>query len=193
MTFSTLCDDSQAILDYASSLGFTDFALLGTRIGALVAAATAKTRQATPLALWEPSVDPMRSIIEANRAKLISRAARGGVERLPGWQEELEINGVLDLLGYDVYPALLESLQGLDLLTILGLEPRQIFIADFKGGTTPSSLVQELLKRDFSVESGTFDLSESWWFQNELVGRSDELIEATTAWLRGVLPEKSNR
>ena len=40
MTLSTLYDDARAVLNHAESLGFSQFALLGTRVGALVAAAT---------------------------------------------------------------------------------------------------------------------------------------------------------
>ena len=128
MTFSSLCEDARAVFDRGLALGFTEFALLGTRVGALVAAATAATLPSVPLALWEPVVDPLRFIADARRAKRISQAARGVGDVGANWREELAQQGVLDLLGYDVYEPLVGSLKDIDLLSILGSSPRKLFL-----------------------------------------------------------------
>jgi alpha/beta superfamily hydrolase len=188
MTFASLCDDARAVLKYAASLGFTQFALLGTRVGALVAAATVASMQSVPLALWDPVVDPLRFIGDAQRAKRMSQLAQDRSEQMIDWRQELERNGVLDLLGYDVYPPLVESFKDADLLGILGTQPRQVFIARFRGKAgARDPLAEALVDRGFSVQSGSYDLAESWWFQSELEPESGSLITATTAWLTSVL------
>ena len=188
MTFSSLCDDAGAALDHAVSLGFVNFAFLGTRLGGLVAAATVASMRFVPLALWEPVSDPLSFIAGAQRAKQISRAARGGGDRHSDWRQELEQNGFLDVVGYDVYAHLIESLDGVDLLSILGPEPRRVFIGRFraKGGAS-DPLSEELSERGFSVDWGAFGLSESWWFHNELAPETGDLITATNAWLTNAL------
>jgi pimeloyl-ACP methyl ester carboxylesterase len=190
MTFSSLCGDARAVLDHATALGFSEFAVLGTRLGTLVAAATVASMPSVPLALWEPVPDPLRFIEEAQRAKRISRAARGVNGEATQWREELERNGFLDLLGYDVYFPLIDSLKGVDFLTTIGFEPRRVFIARFRGQAgTSDPMSDALVARGFSVESGIFGLSESWWFHNELVPESGDLIVATSEWLARALAE----
>lgn len=190
MTFSSLCDDAHAVLDHAVSLGFSEFAVLGTRLGALVAAATVASMPSVPLALWEPVSDPLRFIADAQRAKRISRTAQGAGGEATDWRQELERNGVLDLLGYDVYPPLIDSLKDVDLLTTLGSLPRRVFIARFRSQTRARDPISDaLVERGFAVESGIFGLAESWWFHNELVPESGDLIVATSAWLTTALAE----
>jgi alpha/beta superfamily hydrolase len=188
MTFSSLCDDTRAVLDHAVGLGFTEFALLGTRVGALIAAETVSSMASVPLALWEPVGDALRLVADAQRAKRMSQTAQGQSGVATDWRHELDRSDVMDLVGYDVYPPLIDSLKDVDLLTTLGPQPRPVFLARFRGeagGKDP--LVEKLVDRGFSVQSGTFDLHESWWFQSELAPESGELITATTAWLTSVL------
>jgi pimeloyl-ACP methyl ester carboxylesterase len=190
MTFSSLCDDAAAVLDHAVSLGFTEFALLGTRMGALVAAATVASMPAAPLALWEPVVQPLRFIADADRARRISQLAQGGGGPKTDWRQELERNGVLDLVGYEVYPPLIDSLEDVDLVSALGSLPRRVFIVRFRGKAGAADpLADALVERGFSVQTGILDLSEAWWFHTELVPETGDLITATTAWLTSVLSE----
>jgi len=188
MTFSSLCDDTAAVLDYGRSLGFAEFALLGTRMGALVAASTVASMPATPLALWEPVVDPLRFITEADRARRMSQLAKGGEGPTTSWREELAQKGVLDLVGYEVYPPFIESFKDVDLVGSLGPPPRRVFVVRFRGkaGAT-DPLAQALIERGFIVELKTADLSEAWWFHSERVPETGDLITTTTAWLTNVL------
>lgn len=188
MTFSSLCEDAAAVLEYGRSLGFSEFALLGTRIGALVAASTAASMPAAPLALWEPVVDPLRFLTEADRARRMSQLAKGGEGSKIGWREELARNGVLDLIGYEVYPPFIESLEDADLVGSLGPPPRRIFVVRFRGkGGATDPLVQALSERGFMLELETADLSEAWWFHSERVPETGDLITTTTEWLTNAL------
>lgn len=188
MTFSSLCEDATAVFDHAKSLGFTDFALLGTRLGALVAAAVGVTTPSLPLALWEPVTEPLRFVRDAQRARRMSQIAQEREGQSTDWRQELERSGMLDLLGYDVYSPFVESLKDVDLLTILGSKPRLLFIARFRGlPAEKDPLTDALTDRGFAVESESVEVSESWFLQTELVAESRDLITATTGWLHKVL------
>lgn len=184
MTFSTLCEDALAAFEHAQQLGFVEFAVLGTRVGALVAASVAATDPSIPLAMWEPATDSLAFIKEAQRARRISQVAQADKGPGIGWREELARNGFLDLVGHDVYPPLIESLEGIDLLDIIGSQPRSVFAARFrKRGAGSDALVDALRGRGCDVEGAEFDMSEAWWFHSELIASSGDLIGTTTDWL----------
>ena len=184
MTFGTLCDDAAVMIEHAQSLGFTQLAVAGTRLGGLVAAATAASIPLAPLAIWEPVTDPLRFLTEAQRAKRISQVAQEKAEELADWRQELRQKGRLDLLGYDVYEPMIDSLAGLNLVDLVGAPPRSIFLGRFGGSVPATDLLADSLRgRGFSVDTAAFGLSESWWFHNEFVSDSGNLISATCDWL----------
>ncbi len=190
MTFPSMCTDARAVLDHAALLGFSEFCVLGTRIGALVASVIVAT-ESWPLAIWEPVTDPLQILADAQRAKRISQTASLQAKRDTGRDEDLEQDGVLDLLGYDVHPPLIDSLGGVDLLTALGSQPRPVFLARFGDrGSTNDPLAEGLAARGFAVTSGRFRLKESWWFHDELEPASDDLLHTTTAWLSDKLSDQ---
>ena len=193
MTFESLCDDARAVLDHARSLGFSNFAVMGTRIGALVAAATAAALPSSvPLAAWEPIDDPVRFIADAVRANRISRATQGGGQEAVNWRQELKTSGVLHLLGYDVYSAMVESLEGVDLLSALGSQVRPVLLARFRARPGATDKVHDdLVQRGFPVQWGNYGLSESWWFHSEHAPESGELINATVDWVSDALAENA--
>ncbi len=194
MTLATLCDDAQAVLDHAESLGFSKFAVLGTRVGAFVAAATVSALPSSvPLAIWEPLSDPLRFLAEAQRANRMSRAAQGGAGNgAANWRQELEQQGVVHLLGYDVYPAMVESLERVDFLTMLGTLPREVMLARFtaKEGA-PDPIRDALVDRGFSIHSDSYGLAESWWFHSERAPEHNSLVGATVDWLSTALSESA--
>ena len=192
MTFSTLCDDARAVADHARGIGFKRLGVLGTRLGSLVAAATVASLPSAPVAFWEPATDPLRFIGEAQRAKRISQVARESGGTQSDWREELEQNGVLDLVGYDVYPPLIESLADVDLLRILGSEVRRVFIARFREkGEGKDRILDSLTGLGFPVDIAYFALAESWWFHDEFASESGNLISATSDWLSAALAENT--
>ena len=188
MTFESMCEDADTVMEYAHSMGFTKFGVLGTRVGGLVAAAIVSSKRSVPLALWEPVADPLRLISEAQRARRISQMAQFIDVQTSQWRTELVERGVIDLLGYDVHPELVESLGRVDLLTILGSITRPVFIARFRGGLGErDDVAQTLIGRGFSVDVGQYGLAESWWFDRDTTVESRDLHAATTAWLSAAL------
>jgi pimeloyl-ACP methyl ester carboxylesterase len=191
MTFSSMCDDARAVLDHAESLGFSNFAVLGTRVGALVAAATVSALPSpVPLAIWEPVDDPLRFLDDAQRANRISMAAQGGGGEGGSWRHELERNGVLHTVGYDIYSAMVESLEGIDLVTALGTQTRAVFLARFRERAGSTDRIRDaLVERGFSLRFGSYGLSESWWLHNERAPESGDLVTETVDWLSASLAE----
>lgn len=188
MTLESLCDDARAVMEHGSSIGFDRFALLGTRIGAFVAATVISSMPAAPLAFWEPVVDALRFVGDAQRAKRMSQMTQAPDGPMSKWRTELDKNGVLDLLGYDVYPEMVKSLEQVDLVDRLGPQIRPIFIARFRGGDGErDDLAEAFAARGFPVKTRRFDLAESWWFEAQSTLDSNDLYGATTAWLSSAL------
>lgn len=192
MTLSTLCDDARVVLGHAESLGFSEFAVLGTRVGAFVAAATVSALPSSvPLAVWEPLGDPLRLLAEAQRANRMSRATQGGGGAgAANWRQELTQHGVVHLMGYDVYPAMVESLERADFLTMLGTTTRKVMLARFaaKDGD-PDPIRDALVERGFAVEHDSYGLAESWWFHSERAPEHNNLVGATVDWLSAALSD----
>lgn len=187
MTFSGLCRDADAVIAQAVLPGFSDFAVMGTRMGALVAAESVRSHQGVPLILWEPVSNATRFIDDALRAKKMSRMTQKGGAAVDREAQLLEV-GVIDLLGYDLHPGLVQSFAGIDLLAALGHERRQILIARFRSvAGQKDELAHALIQRGFSVTSDSFGLTESWWFHSERLPESGDLIASTTRWLSGLL------
>lgn len=185
LTVETLVDDAHVVADYASSLAYAALGFVGTRMGAVVAAAVVSTMPGTvPLAMWEPLEDPMKLITDGRRARRMSQLAQDTNAVSPNWTDELEHAGRLDLLGYDIHRPLVESLKEVDLMSALGSTARAIYIARFREASLSGDLlVEELGRRGFYVESGNYRLDEAWWFDRETEGPVGAVVADTADWL----------
>lgn len=185
MTFQTMCLDAGAVVASVGSMGLESIGLVGTRIGALVAATVGSQLPGAPLVLWEPVVDTGRFVREAQRAKRMSAVAQQAAAEPPQRPD-----GVLDALGYDMYPPLLESLEDLDLPRLLSPAPRPVLIGSIGSRTVAGdTLARTLSDGGFDVQTGAFGLTESWWFENEFAPETGNLITETAAWLDRRLAE----
>lgn len=185
MTFDSLCDNAKAVLEYAQTVGFSTLAVVGTRLGAAVAAKSIVSSPKAPLVMWEPVREPLGLINEghewADLHRRINTATTGEAE---SWEDELSRLGVLDLIGYDVYSPLVDSLGSVDLLAILGHESRPVFIGDFRSSTDAvSQLATTLTQRAFDVTRETYELNEAWWLKRDNIPETGALISDTVAWL----------
>jgi hypothetical protein len=90
--------------------GAGEVIFLGTRFGALIAAAAARLENA-PVALWEPVVDAATYFREVFRAQLIYDLKRRGSGRISreALVDDLRRYGRVDILGYSVGQAFYES------------------------------------------------------------------------------------
>ena len=180
MTFQSLCDDTAAVIAHLrSAIGPGQLVLHGSRMGALVAGTLARS-EGCPLSLWEPVSEPGKFFREAFRAKRLSNVVGDAERHFETWQEELAHNGVLDLLGYNAHPPLIESLEHLTLAEVLSDPSQHLFVAGFKD--RPSKAQKDASSAGESVDSANFALAETWWFHNEQVHDASALVEATATW-----------
>src|SRR5262249_15229163 len=149
-------------------------AFFGTRWGALVAAAASSARHGAPLALLEPALDPERYFREAIRARLIHELKRG-VEDGPSGEQllaERRETGRLDVLGYPLDRALLDSAHGRGLVDLLSDRPRPVLIVGgAKGVLRPGQreLCERLTAAGFTVtEHALRDEAVSWFTRRVL-------------------------
>lgn len=118
-TFETLVEDANTAARDAPA---GRLAFLGTRVGALVAAAAARRHPAAGLVLCEP-VDGAAYWGEALRARRIRGMTGSGDGTAPSVEMELDRSGWFDLLGYRVDRAFYDSVRSRTLAAELGGNP----------------------------------------------------------------------
>ena len=190
MTFSTVRDDAQAVLRYAELNWGGNLAVVGTRLGAIIAAAATNDLPQAPIGLWEPTSDARRFLKEGHRASKMSETSLGRMG--PAAESGRPANDGLELFNYDLPRPLLDSLLDVDLVSCLGSTSHPLFLARFRGRAGPGdSLWEELIARGFCVDTTDIHLSESWWFHSEEVPESGDLISVTATWLDQQLRERN--
>jgi pimeloyl-ACP methyl ester carboxylesterase len=191
LTFESICADARAVLDhFAPTLFSGRFAVFGSRIGALVASALANSHPADAVALWEPVGIPNRFFEEGGRSRRLSNLARTDGEEGETWREELARAGVLDLVGFSVYPPLVSSLDSLDMESLrLPPSPRAM-VVDFGGSRKQVSAWLSQQDPTTTVDVLKIGMAESWWFQDDHMRRgAEEVIAATVDWIANALGE----
>lgn len=196
-TFGSMLEDTLAATDrLRQKTGLAEIAHLGTRIGALVAAAAGRASADSVLLLWEPTVDPSSYFRDLFRASLIRDLTDDSSGRRPaGAQlETLRANGSVDVLGYLVHRDLYESVVGRSLVSEIGDGGRHILIVqlgrDQHLRRENRDLVATLEASGASVTGRVVAANESWWFVNEpkrskAVGAA--VVDLTTGWLLAAL------
>ncbi|MGI8516973.1 MAG: hypothetical protein ACR2ME_01325 [Acidimicrobiia bacterium] len=193
MTFETMCDDAAVALEKAVSLGFETVAIMGTQLGALVAAATAARTPGAPLVLWEPAVEPLSFINDARMASKIAFIENSGSADLSQWRADLDREGQIDLLGHDVWAPLVYSLESLDIAELLGPQVRQVLIAGLGSRRTKLDSFAEVLKaRGNDVSISHFQKTESSWLGSGSMLNVADLIATTADWLGERKERRSN-
>jgi alpha/beta superfamily hydrolase len=194
-TFESMVDDARRAAEHLTERARLDeVAFLGTRVGALVAAAAVE-RGDTPLALWEPVVDIDRYFRDCFRARLMSELKRATSrdDKREDLLSVMQREGSVDVLGYPVRANLYESLRGRTVAGESGQHARPFLLVQFSRRPALRSeyeqLVAALESRGASVSARVFEREESWWF-NEDVRRVEDtatearaLLEMTTEWL----------
>lgn len=192
MTFESMCDDAAVALERADSLGFESIAILGTRLGALVAAAIAARIPRAPTIFWEPAVEPLSFISDAHVASKIANVVHSGVPDLSAWRRDLIRDGSIDLLGHDVWAPLVLSLENLTIPGLLGDQSRPILIASLGNRQRKLDVLAEELKAlGNTVHTSHFQAMESSWLGSSNVVPAHDLIKSTGNWLRHRFEERS--
>jgi alpha/beta superfamily hydrolase len=172
----------------AEVVGPGPVAFLGTRFGALVAAAAAREVPGAPLVLLDPAPSAERFFREAWRAPM-ARDLREGED--PTTKDillsRLESQGWVDILGHTVGRDLHESSLGHVLLEEIGPEPRPILVVQLGGlgGLRPDNerLVTDLRDQGFPVDVEIAGEEQTWWFFEEDEAPPENLGPGVAAWV----------
>jgi pimeloyl-ACP methyl ester carboxylesterase len=193
-TFDTFCEDARFVADYLRSrIGQVPLGVLGTRLGALVAAPLAASLPICPLVLWEPALDAAAYYREGLRATLIRESAEGRAAVGPqeAFVADLRDRGMADVLGYPIYRSFYESTSSLKLSNLMDSRPHPLLVVGFKAGRAPTppqqKLQDALTSQGYEVCAEEVDLAVSWWFHSEDAVTCRPLIELTSAWLESQL------
>lgn len=195
MTLSSLQSDAAWVAEKLNGwLPDRPIAFVGTRWGALSAAAAARDFIGAPLMLCEPVTDVARFYQDAIRSRAMSAVATGrsrkGVRQL---SELLARDGYADIVGNVIHPALYDSTIGVDARLLVADGPaRPGLLVQFGGKElrAPHRELEKLLvDNSWQVDAEIVDIAESWWFRAG--GRTvapNSLNTALGAWLSAQLP-----
>jgi alpha/beta superfamily hydrolase len=215
LTFDAMVEDAAvARMLLTEAVGALPLAFLGTRFGAIVAAAAARQVPGAPLVLVDPTVSGEQFFREAWRARSVATAigraatnrvtaldapiARGAREgTAPITREtllaQLEEHGRVDVLGHTVGQALYQSSSGRSLVDELGPEPRPVLLVQMGGqaGLRPDN---ERLKDALEGQGSTVDIEiageqQRWWFFDEDEAPPENLGPAVAAWVAAHLAD----
>jgi alpha/beta superfamily hydrolase len=191
MTFSTMADDAAAAVERAVEVsGVRRITFLGTRIGALVAAAAAERVPDAALTLWEPTTDPVRYFREMTRAAAMRDLRTGSTTDSLPVLDELRAGRPVDVLGYTIHPGLYGSLVEQRMADLLPARANAALVVQLGLGTDLRRDHRDLVARmqdvGWSVTTRAIEAAETWWFVNDpaIVGRfSTAVVDATTEWM----------
>jgi hypothetical protein len=191
VTYRTMCTDAAAA---ARVMGEVQgpVAVLGTRLGALVAAHLSGGLGRGPLVLWEPVLDPIRFFRDGYRARLMSGIVQGVDGGAPSLETLLDREGAVDAVGFELTRSLLDSCPALDpsalrrnasgvmLVQIGGRSLRPDF-ARFAEAAAPAP-----------VTVSTIDEPERWWLADGRyeVGEHESLTARLVAETAGWVTER---
>jgi len=201
LSFHTMCEDASRVVERVRRLvPGAPVAFVGTRVGAMVAAAAAAATPGAPLVLWEPTVDSRRYFQEVFRAYMVG--AMGGAKpggetgAVPDPGRVLREEGMIEVMGYPVHRPVYETLL-----------PESLEDLVASGGPRPLWLVQIARRQELRPDyerliddwramglDPTFSLVDSrpiWWAKpgpDRFVSADSDpdtrvLLEATADWV----------
>jgi pimeloyl-ACP methyl ester carboxylesterase len=190
ITFESLRDDAlRALEGLLRETRVSSVVLVGTRWGALVAAAVSQTFPAAPLVFWEPTIDAADYFREARRARLMRDAKEGRTPEasFADLEEEMAALGVLDLLGYPVYGPLYETAKEQSLPSLLDHRGHSVLIVSMAERERVQRRYEGL---DARLSAAGHDVtllhaasSGSWWFHGDDVRPLGGVVRATVNWV----------
>lgn len=200
--FDDLCDDVVAAAGWLrDDAGVADVAFVGTRFGALPAAAAA-SRLGGRLVLWDPVVAADRYFREAFRARLM-REMKSANGATPGrstedFVAELLRVGSVEAVGYTIHRRFYETARGRTLTGLLPAAPDPVLLVQLgKSSTLRAELagvVETWRLAGADVEVDTIAEDPAWWFvgedwqAEENRAATASLVARSSAWLARPAP-----
>ena len=193
VTFETMLEDARTALRLLRERADGAIALVGTRLGAAVAAIVGREAGARALVMWEPLADTDRYFREIFRGRLVSELKHGESHGGRSPIDELRRSGQLDILGYSIDLPLYESVIARRPSDDLVEVPPHVLLVQIGG---PSSLRPDYRalasawsERGTSVLTHRLEGAEPWWFGSapDMAGeepdRAHEMVEVTSGWM----------
>jgi pimeloyl-ACP methyl ester carboxylesterase len=194
VTLESLVEDALAAADHGMGLARASGVVwLGVRFGALVAAAAlARRADSRGLALWEPVHRPADYFRAQLRGMLFSMVAKG--ERPDATVDQLmdrvRSEGRVDVHGYFLHRALVESVAGVELPALLSTWARPTLLAQIQARPKLSppnaALAAALRGRGATVTTLEIKHEPGWHFIQNPPWLSDDLARGTAEWLHAM-------
>ena len=195
-SLDSLVDDALMAGDTLSEVsGRPIDVVVGTRIGATVAALAAVRLGVPRVALIAPVLDPKAYFREVFRGHLLSemktRTKRLTINEL---ERRLHEDGWVDILGYPLGAELVRSIGSLPLAQVLQPPLQSVLLAQIGTGqgeeASVEALSRELVHSGIRCSASTLPISLAWWFgggsfsrpQNEAAASG--VIDLVRAWLK---------
>jgi hypothetical protein len=199
-------DDAIASLEHLRRVAELDTEfLVGTRWGALVAAATSEHTPGAALVMWEPLFEAKRFFKDAFRTRMVAEL-KSGVER-PTTGEELALRlrsgEAVDVVGHTIESPFYESSVERSLVDVLGSSPRSLLLVQIGPSTTVRPELARHIDRwrsaGFRADVATVEGDETWWLVDTRWHdegsrpMTRELIGTTAAWIVDLTEQRSGK
>ena len=177
LTMTSMVQDARTAIAYLADEGNLDhIAVMGTRLGASVAAAATAVMPGSPLVLWEPVIAASTYLRQAERATLVGDLAQHARHREGDARGHVGASDYVDVHGYPITRALIDSFSE-SLPRLLGERARPILLLQVGKGSEIRHEYAECqhrwMSQGFDVTTEILRGEVSWWFRGGKVGRDD--------------------
>lgn len=201
-TYAGARDDALSVARYlAEESGFSQIGLIGTRVGALIAASIGASFPSAPMAFIQPVLDGGRMFREVSRARTIALLNEEGRNEGDAPPEDmlkiLARERTVDVLGYLLTDPIYQSVQERKLVTELGDTARSVQlvqVAKRKGiAADYQRFLDEIAAKGFATDAVEVDDDIAWWFHDSRRHLIPEIGDAIVPWLAGRLTKEGAR
>lgn len=202
VTYASVCEDALEVGRHLEAeAGSLPVGLVGTRIGALIAASVAGSFSGAPIAFIQPVLDGDRMFREVSRARTIALMNEEGREEGAGPPEDmfkiLERERTVDVLGYRLTDPLYQSVRVRKLADELGDATRPVHlvqVAKRKGiAGDYQRFLDELSAKGFPTEAAEINDDIAWWFHDSRRHLIPEIGDAIVPWFADLLTKEDAR
>lgn len=113
-------DDTATAIGYARELGYSHVALLGVRLGAMLAASAATLAKVERLLFWQPVANGKVALNQFLRLKIAASMGRDeAATSTSALEDEINAGNSIQVAGYDISPALFKGLKAANLTDVM--------------------------------------------------------------------------